>query len=78
MKSNENDADGGFLCGVRGTNCSSGDWRGRFAEYLVQYVKEYQDAGVNVTHLGFLNEPDSQYHSRNGNVPLPLFSPKKI
>ncbi|KUJ17571.1 glycoside hydrolase [Mollisia scopiformis] len=58
MKSNENDQDGGYLCGVTGTKCGTGDWRQHFANYLVQYLREYQDAGINVTHLGFLNEPD--------------------
>ncbi|KAF7516618.1 hypothetical protein G7054_g14079 [Neopestalotiopsis clavispora] len=58
MKTNGNDANGGSLCGVSGATCSSGDWRQAYADYLVQYVKFYEQEGVNVTHLGFLNEPD--------------------
>jgi O-glycosyl hydrolase len=58
MKTNGNDANGGSLCGVTGASCSSGDWRQAYANYLVQYVKYYQAAGVNITHLGFLNEPE--------------------
>jgi O-glycosyl hydrolase len=58
MKTNGNEANGGTLCGVPGATCSSGDWRQAYANYLVQYVKYYRDAGVPVTHLGFLNEPE--------------------
>ncbi|KAK1494581.1 cellulosome enzyme [Colletotrichum tamarilloi] len=48
----------GYLCGTTGHTCSSGDWRQAYAGFLVQYVKYYQQAGLNITHLGFLNEPD--------------------
>lgn len=58
MKTNGNDANGGSLCGVSGATCSSGDWKQAYADYLVQYVKFYAQEGVNITHLGFLNEPD--------------------
>ncbi|KAH6652034.1 glycoside hydrolase superfamily [Truncatella angustata] len=58
MKTNGNDANGGSLCGVSGATCSSGDWRQAYADYLVQYVNFYAQEGVNITHLGFLNEPD--------------------
>ncbi|UQC83796.1 cellulosome enzyme [Colletotrichum lupini] len=47
-----------YLCGTTGHTCSSGDWRQAYADFLVQYVKYYQQAGLNITHLGFLNEPD--------------------
>ncbi|KAJ3510437.1 hypothetical protein NLJ89_g4676 [Agrocybe chaxingu] len=58
MKTNGNEANGGYLCGVTGRSCSSGDWRQAFANMLVQYVKYYAAADLPVTHLGFLNEPD--------------------
>ncbi|KAK1480171.1 cellulosome enzyme [Colletotrichum cuscutae] len=29
-----------------------------YADFLVQYIKYYQQAGLNITHLGFLNEPN--------------------
>lgn len=58
MKTNGNDANGGSLCGVSGAKCASGDWRQAYADYLVQYIKYYQSEGVNVTHVGFLNEPE--------------------
>ncbi|KAI1113876.1 glycoside hydrolase family 30 protein [Nemania sp. NC0429] len=58
MKTNNNDANGGSLCGVSGASCSSGDWRQAYADYLVQYVKYYLESNVTITHLGFLNEPE--------------------
>ncbi|KAF2469905.1 putative endo-exoxylanase [Lindgomyces ingoldianus] len=58
MKTNGNDANGGTLCGVSGSTCSSGDWKQAFADYLVQYITYYKEVGVEVTHVGFLNEPD--------------------
>lgn len=47
-----------YLCGTTGHTCSSGDWRQAYANFLVKYVKLYAAAGYNITHLGFLNEPD--------------------
>ena len=58
MKTNNNDMNGGSLCGVSGASCSSGDWKQAYANYLVQYIKFYRDEGINVTHIGFLNEPE--------------------
>jgi O-glycosyl hydrolase len=58
MKTNGNQTDGGYLCGITGETCSSGDWRQAYANMLVQYVQYYKHAGINITHLGFLNEPD--------------------
>lgn len=58
MKTNNNENNGGTLCGVTGTNCQSGDWRQAYANYLVQYVKYYAEAGIPVTRIGFLNEPE--------------------
>ncbi|KAF4625601.1 hypothetical protein G7Y89_g12564 [Cudoniella acicularis] len=58
MKTNGNDANGGSLCGVSGATCKSGDWRQAYADYLVKYVQLYLAAGVKITHLGFLNEPE--------------------
>ncbi|KAI1451551.1 glycoside hydrolase family 30 protein [Annulohypoxylon moriforme] len=69
MKTNGNEVNGGTLCGVSGTNCRSGDWRQAYANYLVQYVKYYAEAGVPVTRIGFLNEPEftTSYASMNSN-----------
>ncbi|PTB74964.1 glycoside hydrolase family 30 protein [Trichoderma longibrachiatum ATCC 18648] len=60
MKTSGSDSSPGFLCGTTGHSCSSGDWRQAYANFLVQYVKYYAAAGYNITHLGFLNEPDFQ------------------
>ncbi|KAF8311270.1 glycoside hydrolase [Clavulina sp. PMI_390] len=58
MKTNGVETNGGYLCGVTGETCSSGDWRQAYANFLVQYVKYYATAGITITHLGFLNEPE--------------------
>lgn len=58
MKTNNNEVNGGYLCGVSGRSCASGDWRQAYANYLAQYIKFYAQEGVKVTHVGFLNEPD--------------------
>ena len=58
MKTNGDDANGGFLCGVRGTNCPSGNWMAAYANKLVQWVRFYAQEGIDITHLGFINEPD--------------------
>ncbi|KAI5376271.1 GH30 xylanase [Alternaria postmessia] len=69
MKTNNNDANGGSLCGVSAASCSSGDWKQAYANYLAQYIVYYKDIGVNITHLGFLNEPDltTSYASMRSN-----------
>ncbi|KAG8912802.1 hypothetical protein FRC01_004889 [Tulasnella sp. 417] len=71
MKTNGNQGNGGWLCGVTGKTCSSGDWRQAYANFLVQYVKYYQQAGITITHLGFLNEPDyvTSYSSMQSDAP---------
>jgi O-glycosyl hydrolase len=57
MKTNNDDFNGGYLCGVTGETCASGDWKQAYANYLVQLARFYHDNGVPVTHIGFLNEP---------------------
>ena len=58
MKTNGAVANGGQVCGSPGASCSSGDWRQAYANYLVQYAKDYAAAGVPLTYLGPSNEPD--------------------
>ncbi|KAK7997845.1 hypothetical protein PG989_005885 [Apiospora arundinis] len=58
MKTSGSESKPGYLCGTTGRSCSSGDWRQAYADFLVQYVKYYNQVGFNITHLGFLNEPD--------------------
>ncbi|KAK1769171.1 glycoside hydrolase superfamily [Phialemonium atrogriseum] len=70
MKTNNNENNGGTLCGMPGAaTCQSGDWRQAYASYLAAYVRFYREAGVNVTHLGFLNEPEfaASYASMSAN-----------
>ena len=76
MKNNSNDANGGLLCGVPGSfdgedsQCAGQDWRGAYAAYLVKYIELYADAGVPVTDIGWLNEPDltTSYASMRSNA----------
>jgi O-glycosyl hydrolase len=58
MKTNRDETNGGHLCGVTGSTCSSGDWRQAYADMLAQYIKFYKIEGINITMVGFLNEPD--------------------
>ena len=58
MKTNGSAVNGGQVCGSAGASCSSGDWRQAYANYLVQYAKDYAAAGVPLTYLGPSNEPD--------------------
>lgn len=58
MKNNSNDSYGGYLCGVSGFECSTGNWRQPYANYLVQYLKFYAQEGIPIQYVGFLNEPD--------------------
>jgi len=57
MKTNNSAILGGTLCGVPGASCTSGDWRQAYANYLVQYAKDYAAAGVPLTYVGPENEP---------------------
>jgi O-glycosyl hydrolase len=56
MKSNDSPVGGGTLCGVPGASCKSGDWRQAYADYLVQYAKDYAAAGIPLTYVGPENE----------------------
>jgi O-glycosyl hydrolase len=56
MKTNDSADNGGAVCGVTGATCSSGDWRQAYANYLVQYAKDYAVAGVPLSYIGPENE----------------------
>ncbi len=59
MKTNGSEANGGAVCGSPGAStCSTGDWRQAYANYLVQYIKDYQSDGITLTHIGAFNEPN--------------------
>ena len=57
MKTNNSPLNGGTLCGAPGATCASGDWRQAYANYLVQYAKDYAADGVPLSYLGPVNEP---------------------
>jgi O-glycosyl hydrolase len=57
MKTNDDENNGGYLCGVTNETCASGDWKQAYANYLVQWARFYEESGVTVTNIGFLNEP---------------------
>jgi O-glycosyl hydrolase len=61
MKTNHSTVGGGTVCGLPGASCKSGDWRQAYADYLVQYAKDYAAAGVPLTYVGPENE---------GNLPV--------
>jgi O-glycosyl hydrolase len=56
MKTNDSAINGGTVCGVPGARCKSGDWRQAYANYVVQYAKDYAAAGVPLTYVGPENE----------------------
>ena len=58
MKTNGDQDNGGYLCGVTGETCSSGSWLQAYANFLVQYIKDYASSGITITEVGFLNEPE--------------------
>jgi O-glycosyl hydrolase len=58
MKTNKSAINGGTLCGVPGATCASGDWRQAYANYLVQYAKDYVAAGIPLSYVGPENEAD--------------------
>jgi O-glycosyl hydrolase len=56
MKTNDSPFYRGAVCGVPGASCHRGDWRQAYANYLVQYAKDYAAAGVPLTYVGPENE----------------------
>jgi hypothetical protein len=54
MKTNNAVANGGYLCGVSGETCSFGSWIHAYANYLTQYVRDYESSGISISHIGFL------------------------
>ncbi len=56
MKTNGSAIHGGTVCGEPGAKCKTGDWRQAYANYLVQYAKDYAASGVPLTYVGPENE----------------------
>jgi O-glycosyl hydrolase len=82
MKTNGSVINGGTLCGVPGASCSSGDWRQAYANYLIQYLRDYAADGINVNYVDFENEAnfapgyDSMIMSGSQNVSfIDVFGP---
>ncbi len=71
MKTNNNIDSGGTVCD--GTSATSGsaqckvagfsDCRAAYANYLVQFVKDYESDGVPITDLSWVNEPNTSTSS---------------
>jgi glucosylceramidase len=55
FKTTGQEAGGGFICGVRRSNCTQ-DWREAYADYLIEYVRQYQQKGISTYLLGAFNE----------------------
>src|SRR5579884_636012 len=60
MKTNGSLLNGGYVCGMPSPapSCSSGDWRQAYANYLAQYAKFYSQAGLPLSYVDFVNEPN--------------------
>jgi O-glycosyl hydrolase len=58
MKTNNSAIHGGTLCGVPRARCASGDWRQAYADYLTQYARDYAAAGIPLSYVGPVNEPN--------------------
>jgi O-glycosyl hydrolase len=71
MKTNDSAIRGGTVCGVPGASCKSGDWRQAYADYLVQYAKDYAAAGVPLTYVGPENEANPPPGTQAGGGPPP-------
>jgi O-glycosyl hydrolase len=56
MKTNDSTSNGGTLCGVPGATCASGNWEQAYANFLVQYARDYAQAGIPLSYIGFENE----------------------
>lgn len=56
MKTNNSNINGGTLCGMPNATCSTGDWRQAYANYIIQYLKDYSADGINVNYVDFENE----------------------
>jgi glucuronoarabinoxylan endo-1,4-beta-xylanase len=78
MKTNNSYFSGGVICDGTasthgtGSHCLANgfsDCRAAYANYLAQYVKNYQSDGVPITDLGWINEPNSNTSSYSSMTP---------
>jgi glucuronoarabinoxylan endo-1,4-beta-xylanase len=68
MKTNNSANSGGVICDGTASTQGTGshclatgfsDCRAAYANYMVQYVKDYQGDGVPISDLGWINEPNT-------------------
>jgi glucuronoarabinoxylan endo-1,4-beta-xylanase len=58
MKTNNSLDNGGYLCGVPGEPCVSGDARQAYASYLAGQAKGFAANGIPIEAVDFVNEPE--------------------
>jgi O-glycosyl hydrolase len=58
MKTNDSEDNGGYLCGVPGASCASGDQRQAYADLLAGQANDFAAEGLPLRDIGFVNEPD--------------------
>jgi O-glycosyl hydrolase len=58
MKTNGSQDNGGYLCGVPGESCASGDHRQDYAQLLAGEARDFAAEGLPLQTIGFVNEPE--------------------
>jgi glucuronoarabinoxylan endo-1,4-beta-xylanase len=58
FKTNDSLDNGGYLCGVPGETCASGDQRAGYAGYLAGQAKGFAENGIPLEAVDFVNEPE--------------------
>jgi O-glycosyl hydrolase len=58
FKTNDSLDNGGYLCGVPGETCASGDQRQGYADYLVGQAEGFAQNGIHLKAVDFVNEPE--------------------
>jgi glucuronoarabinoxylan endo-1,4-beta-xylanase len=58
FKTNDSLDNGGYLCGVPGETCASGDARPGYAGYLASQAKGFAEAGIPLEAVDFVNESE--------------------
>jgi len=78
MKTNNNYVSGGVICDgtsatqTTGSHCLAtgfSDCRGAYANYMVQFIKYYLGAGVPISAMDWINEPNTNTSSYASMVP---------
>ncbi|HWG00606.1 MAG TPA: glycoside hydrolase family 30 beta sandwich domain-containing protein [Trebonia sp.] len=58
FKTNDSLDNGGYLCGVPGESCASGDSRQAYASYLAAEAQGFARQGIPLEAVDFVNEPE--------------------